>query len=85
VNKEYFGSVRFYKNLILLLVIILIAVPTILFFVYKSKYNKLLTQVESAETTQTSQEAEETEPETDPRYITVQGENGETITMVIGE
>jgi len=82
LKEGYIGSVRFYKNLILLLVIILIAVPTIFCFVYKSKYNKLLTQVESGETVQA---AEEKEPETDPRYITVQGENGETITMVIGE
>jgi len=48
----YFGSVRFFKNLILLAVIIMITIPTCTSFYYKSQYEKLLTENKNIITTE---------------------------------
>ena len=49
MELRYFGSVRFFKHLILLTVCILIAVPTVLSIVYGRKCTQLNTELESSE------------------------------------
>lgn len=59
VKEPYIGSVRFYKNIILAVVIIMIAVPTVFAFVYKGKYKKLAEAEPEVVEVETEAEAEE--------------------------
>ena len=54
--KDYIGSVRFFKNLILLLVIIFITVPTVFSFRYKAEIWDLEESLEQKETDLTQKE-----------------------------
>ena len=54
--KGYIGSVRFFKNLILLLVIVFITVPTVFSFRYKAEAKHLKQQLD----TQAQQQAQQT-------------------------
>ena len=63
--KDYIGSVRFFKNLILLLVIIFIAVPTAFSISYRAKMSDLKEELEeqtqiNREQTQKSEELQQT-------------------------
>lgn len=49
--KGYIGSVRFFKNLILLLVIIFITVPSVFAFVYQGKTRSMKDELEQYRTT----------------------------------
>ena len=55
--KGYIGSVRFFKNLILLLVIVFITVPTVFSFRYKAETKQLKTQLD-AQAQQQAQQAQ---------------------------
>ena len=83
MKEKYIGSVRFYKNLILAVIIILIVVPVIFAFVLKSKNDSLESRVTSLE--QEAQEAQSrvNEIESEGRTVSVTDENGKTITMVV--
>ena len=83
MKEKYIGSVRFYKNLILAVIIILIVVPVIFAFALKSKNDSLESRVTSLE--QEAQEAQSrvNEIESEGRTVSVTDENGKTITMVV--
>lgn len=83
MKEKYIGSVRFYKNLILAVIIILIVVPVIFAFVLKNKNDSLESRVTSLE--QEAQEAQSrvNEIESEGRTVSVTDENGKTITMVV--
>lgn len=53
--KGYIGSVRFFKNLILLLVIIFITVPAVFSFRYKAQVSNLETQLTQQQAQQTAE------------------------------
>ena len=83
MKEKYIGSVRFYKNMILAVIIILIVVPVIFVFVLKSKNDSL-----EARVTVLEQEAQEAQSradlmESEARTVSVTDENGKTITMVV--
>ena len=83
MKEKYIGSVRFYKNLILAVIIILIVVPVIFAFELKNKNDSLESRVTSLE--QEAQEAQSrvNEIESEGRTVSVTDENGKTITMVV--
>lgn len=83
-EKGYFGSVQFFKHMLLILVLVLIAIPTIFAIVYKNKYNDLKRQVDASSQVSTDEKGNIVE-ETKARVITITGANGETITMVVDD
>lgn len=83
MKEKYIGSVRFYKNLILAVIIILIIVPVILTFVYKNKSEKLEERAAVLEQEASEAQSRAAEIESRGRTVTVTDENGKTITMVV--
>ena len=83
MKEKYIGSVRFYKNLILAVIIILIVVPVIFAFVLKNKNDSLESRVTSLEQEVQEAESRVNEIESEGRTVSVTDENGKTITMVV--
>ena len=83
MKEKYIGSVRFYKNLILAVIIILIVVPVIFAFVFKSKNDSLESRVTSLEQEVQEAQSRVNEIESEGRTVSVTDENGKTITMVV--
>ena len=82
-KEPYIGSVRFYKNIILAIVILMILVPTIFAFVYKAKYKKLAEQPAEVKV-EAPVVVEETEPEKPKtRTVTVTDKNGNAVQMEV--
>lgn len=78
-REPYIGSVRFYKNIILAVVIIMIAVPAVFAFVYKGKYKKL----SEAEPEPVVVETEAEEEPVPTRTVTITDEAGNTRTIEV--
>ena len=83
MKEKYIGSVRFYKNLILAVIIILIIVPVILVFVFKNKNDSLESRITVLEQEVREAQSRADEIESKGRTVTVTDENGKTITMVV--
>ena len=83
MKEKYIGSVRFYKNLILAVIIILIVVPVIFAFVFKSKNDSLESRVSALEQEVQEAQSRVNEIESEGRTVSVTDENGKTITMVV--
>ena len=84
-KEPYIGSVRFFKNIILAIVIVLILVPTIFAIVYHSKYKTLLAEKEAAPViVEETQAAVEEVPEVKiKRMVTVTDNNGNAVQMEV--
>ena len=83
MKEKYIGSVRFYKNLILAVIIILIVVPVIFAFIFKSKNDSLESRVSALEQDVQEAQSRVNEIESEGRTVSVTDENGKTITMVV--
>ena len=83
MKEKYIGSVKFYKNLILAVIIILIVVPVIFAFVFKSKNDSLESKVSALEQEVQEAQSRVNEIESEGRTVSVTDENGKTITMVV--
>ena len=82
-KEKYFGSVRFYKNLILAAVIIMIVVPSVFAFLYKGRMKRAESEAAVYTQNETDNGVAEISSDVPQRTIVIKGADGELITMVV--